>query len=142
MAAPITPPITRFYRHVRREGACLLWSGHAAGRHPRPVFRLTTRQTDPKVYAHRWIYEQVVGPIPEGWEVDHLCQHGLCVDVAHLEAVPPKENQRRQRRAMCRAGLHDLSNPENCRWDTQGRRRGCRRCWLDAAQRRYSKGGQ
>lgn len=103
------------------------------------MFRSTTRQTDSKVYAHRWIYEQIVGPIPEGLEIDHLCRHGLCVDVAHLEPVTPDENKRRARRAFCRSGLHDLSESMNCRWDTQGRRRGCLQCWLDAQERRVQR---
>lgn len=136
MPTPITPAIDRFYRHVRRDGACLIWTGTAAGtRTKRPQFRQTTKSTDTKVYAHRWIYEQVVGPIPEGWEIDHLCQHGMCVDVAHLEAVPPKENQRRQRRDTCLRG-HDLTDPANQHWDSEGRRRGCYEC-LKARQRAY-----
>mgnify|MGYP003563315842 CR=1 FL=1 len=24
------------------------------------------------VYLHRWIWEQVFGPIPDGWEIDHI----------------------------------------------------------------------
>lgn len=135
MAKPITPPIDRFYRHVRREGACLIWTGMTAGRHPRPQFRHTTSSGDPKVYAHRWIYEQLNGPIPDGWEVDHVCKHGLCVDVAHLEAVPPKVNQQRERKSICAQG-HDLTDPPNQHWDSQGRRRGCYEC-LKARQRAY-----
>jgi hypothetical protein len=47
------------------------------------------------VAAHRWIYIWWMGPIAEGLEVDHLCEHKLCVLPLHLEAVTPKENIRR-----------------------------------------------
>lgn len=92
---------------------------------------------DPKVYAHRWIYEQLVGPIPDGWEIDHLCKQRLCVEVTHLEAVSSDENKRRERLVMCTKGLHDLSDPENCVWDKQGRRRGCKMCHRERALASY-----
>lgn len=46
--------------------------------------------------AHRVSYELFVGPIPEGYDVDHLCGQPLCVRPSHLEAVTPSENRRRE----------------------------------------------
>jgi len=46
--------------------------------------------------AHRFIYEQVVGPIPEGMTLDHLCLNHACVNPTHLEPVTRSENSRRQ----------------------------------------------
>lgn len=45
--------------------------------------------------AHRFAHELLVGPIPDGHQVDHLCRVRLCVNPDHLEAVTAEENVRR-----------------------------------------------
>lgn len=37
--------------------------------------------------AHCVLYELLVGPIPEGKELDHLCRNRGCVRPSHLEPV-------------------------------------------------------
>jgi len=49
------------------------------------------------VGAHRVFYQQLVGPIPEGFEVDHiqdddLCGIRHCVNPEHLRAVTHRQN--------------------------------------------------
>lgn len=44
---------------------------------------------------HRYFYEQVIGDIPDGMTLDHLCQTKHCVNPFHMEPVTPGENLRR-----------------------------------------------
>lgn len=49
-----------------------------------------------RIYVvHRYVYELVAGPIPEGLELDHLCFVRNCVNPEHLEPVTGAENRRR-----------------------------------------------
>src|SRR5688500_15244750 len=36
-------------------------------------------------YVHRIMCERFNGPIPAGYQVDHLCRNTRCVNPAHLE---------------------------------------------------------
>lgn len=42
--------------------------------------------------AHRAFYQLMVGPIPKGLELDHLCRVRNCCNPEHLEPVTPREN--------------------------------------------------
>ena len=45
--------------------------------------------------AHRLAYEQTIGPIPAGTQLDHLCGVRNCINPAHLEPVSAAVNARR-----------------------------------------------
>lgn len=45
--------------------------------------------------AHRSVYLQLRGVIPEGLQLDHLCRNKLCVNPDHMEMVSAAENMRR-----------------------------------------------
>ncbi len=47
------------------------------------------------VPLHCAVYKRWVGPIPEGYEVDHKCFNKKCFNPEHLEAVTPSVNQLR-----------------------------------------------
>jgi hypothetical protein len=44
------------------------------------------------VKAHRFAYECLIGEIPEGLTIDHLCRVRHCVNPSHLEPVTMREN--------------------------------------------------
>lgn len=86
-----------------------------------------------KTTVHRVAFMVHVGPIPEGFEIDHLCRNRCCINPAHLEAVSHAENTLRSdnvvgvnaRKTHCHRG-HEFS-PENT-VRLSGNRRECRTC--------------
>lgn len=64
-----------FWEYVdKTAGGCWLWTGnvnHGYGR---------VRRGTHTAYAHRMAYELLVGPIPDGLELDHLCRVRHCVN--------------------------------------------------------------
>jgi hypothetical protein len=89
-----------FWERVDHSGECWMWTGATNTRYP--VFSLGGRGN--MGYAHRYSYELFVGPIPFGYEIDHLCRQPMCVRPDHLEAVTPAENKRRAYTGTCRQG--------------------------------------
>jgi hypothetical protein len=45
--------------------------------------------------THRFVYEQIVGPIAAGLQLDHLCRAHACCNPEHMEPVTNRENGRR-----------------------------------------------
>lgn len=80
--------------------------------------------------AHRLVYELLVGPIPTGLTLDHLCYVKRCVNPNHLEPVTAVENKRRETssRTHCLRG-HELAGA-NLRVNGNGHR-SCKTCLAD-----------
>lgn len=60
--------------------------------------------------VHRVSYRELVGPIPDGHEVDHTCVRRLCWNPDHLQAVTPERNKELQaeRRAAVELAEGDI----------------------------------
>ncbi len=71
---------------------CWVWKYSLDGR---GYGQLWNRKAGQPVRAHRFYYELLVGPIPVGLDLDHLCRVKRCVNPDHLEPVTRAENIRR-----------------------------------------------
>lgn len=67
---------------------CWLWRGALDAQSGYGRIQLGNRTG----YAHRVSYEEHVGAIPPGKQLDHLCRVRSCVNPSHLEPVTPREN--------------------------------------------------
>lgn len=116
--------VERLMRRVRRSDGCWEWQGNLGigGRYG----SIKDEGRDRPV--HRVAYEALVGVVPDGMELDHLCRNTRCVRPDHLEPVSHRENVRRgdgwagvnARKSLCLRG-HPL--PE-----ARGDERTCREC--------------
>lgn len=87
-----------------------------------------------RAMAHRLVYELLVGHIPEGMTLDHLCRIRACVNPLHMEVVTGQENARRSmsapavnaRKTACIHG-HEFT-PENTYVRPDGTGRYCKEC--------------
>lgn len=125
------PALKRFWTKVEKTDECWNWT---ASRNKDGYGQFKVQGSNLSL-AHRFAYEQLVGPIPEGLTIDHLCRNRACVRPAHLEAVPMEENHRRgrpgrfggrQKQPYCKRG-HPMDGPGS---DVRisGTTRNCRIC--------------
>jgi len=86
-------PIDRFLDKIAVEenSECLLWTGSLK---TMGYGKLSIGGRKGKeIFAHRFIYEYAIGPIPDGMQIDHVCYNRGCVNTSHLRIVTPRENK-------------------------------------------------
>lgn len=118
-------------------GPCWVWTGKLNKKS-----HYAQLNTEREKYAHRVSYELLIGPIPDGLELDHLCQNRACVNPAHLEPVTRQVNFLRGnhpnaiaiRTGFCKRG-HPRT-PENLRTNKDGCKV-CRACDREKQRERY-----
>ena len=80
----------KYNTKINKTENCWLWTGTLDDK----GYGIT-RVNNKNSRAHRIIYELLVGKIPDGLQIDHLCRVRNCVNPNHLEPVTQDENKRR-----------------------------------------------
>ena len=135
----------RFWAKVDLAGpnGCWLWTaGHTS--HGYGAFNYRVGTLWKQAYAHRLAYEAVIGPIPPGLQIDHLCRNRACVNPEHLEPVTRKTNLLRgasfsavnARKTHCVRG-HEFSASNT--YMRRSGRRGCRSCRQNDSREGYAR---
>jgi hypothetical protein len=84
-----TSDADRFWSHVDlfADGGHWLWTSHKVKGYGHFTIGRNV------VKAHRWVYEEMVAPIPDGLEIDHICRVRDCVNPDHLRLATRNQNQ-------------------------------------------------
>lgn len=85
--------IDRLPERTERIGECLVWTGANDGREG-GYGRVWIGSKGYTVNAHRWVWEQTNGPVPDGLMVRHKCDNPPCVNIEHLELGTALDNTR------------------------------------------------
>lgn len=131
----------RFFTKVAQRGDCWVWTGAKT-----PCNYGNFGDQGKTWRAHRWSYEYMVGPIPDGLQLDHLCRNRLCVNPAHLDPVPsvvnnnrvPDENRNQPWERCSRGHLLDEANTyvaPKAYSDRTNINRTCKTCRSEAQRR-------
>lgn len=109
---------------------CWLWQG---GKTTAGYGTVRDPDSEETVYVHRASYEAYVGPIPEGYTIDHLCRVHNCYNPAHLEAVTQAENNLRAAviKTHCPKGHPHVGPP------IPGKKRRCAECHRQQERERH-----
>lgn len=125
----------RFWSKVEKTDGCWLWTGsRSTGGYG--YFYLNGRNSP----AHRVAYEMLVGPIPAGLQIDHLCRVRNCVNPAHLEPVTQRENLLRGETVTARSASRTHC-PQGHPYDAENTsvrktgKRDCRTCHREQGRR-------
>lgn len=128
------------FSRIEVTGFCWNWTGNTASGGYGRVWMGN------QVYsAHRLMYEYLVGPIPAGLQIDHLCRNVICVNPDHLEPVTAKVNLSRNfsppamnaQKHYCSNG-HEFTE-SNVYHRPDGTGKHCRQCALAAGARYRAK---
>lgn len=92
----------RFWPKVDKTGECWIWTrAQSYDGYGRLHVRINGKHK--WLLAHRLAYELVVGPVPAGLVIDHLCRVRACVNPAHMRAVTSRENWFEPKSQVCAA---------------------------------------
>jgi hypothetical protein len=139
---PREPIEVRFWRQVDKTPTCWLWTG-TLNRHGYGQFSIPGGK---HILAHRYAYQSLVGPIPEGRVLDHVklrgCTSPACVNPDHLEPVTQAVNVARGKVATathCRHGHPYDEKNTRLRVNDGKHARRCRTCHREDEARRAAR---
>lgn len=136
-------PTERFWRLAIQADGCWGWRNKLSLQGYAALYVGDNRN----VRAHRFAYELLIGAIPLGHELDHLCRNRGCVNPAHLEPVPHHINVWRGqapaavnvRKDQCVNG-HPFDATNTATRIERGReRRRCRACEYESGRRAWER---
>lgn len=98
------------------------------------------RGSDPRRgnLEHRVAWENEVGPIPEGLDVHHACEHRACREIRHLEVLTRQEHADRHRKPHCAYG-HPLNEANVYNPPSRPAMRQCRTCMKRRSSERNAR---
>ena len=138
MSPAYRPAEDRFWEKVtEHENGCWIWT---AALNEDGYGKFNRGRGAGMMRTHCWSYEHLVGPVPEGLVLDHLCRQPACVNPDHLEPVTQQVNVRRGSTwngDRCSRG-HDMSDVY-MRPDRKHRTRRCRKCHAENERQRRAK---
>lgn len=123
--------LEKFLAYTEASKSCWWWTGpknqHGYGLHVHDYVQ---------TYAHRWAWQNFIGPIPDGMTIDHLCTNKVCVNPEHLEVVPIAVNSSRRHgnRVFCPRG-HSMEDSYD-RPDGDGRQ--CSTCISERSRKAWA----
>lgn len=133
----VKPIEERLFAKVDATGICWLWTG---AKNRGGYGAISKGRREGAAVVHRVVWELLVGPIPEGADLDHLCRVRACCNPDHLEPVSRAVNVARgshragaPRRTHCKRG-HAFTAENSIPNGPNGR--ACRICTTEA-KRRY-----
>ncbi len=127
-------PLTHLLENVTKDISTGCWNW-TASRNRYGYGTVSLKAIGGHKLVHVAMHELMVGPVPEGLELDHLCRNRSCCNPDHLEPVTHAENMRRgapywaeRTRSECQRG-HALAGT-NVRTYPNGKRY-CVTCRLE-----------
>jgi hypothetical protein len=130
-------PMTRLLSMTEITDTCWLWHGPKCkdgyGSTSRPV---EGQKQYKSIRAHRYMYELIRGPIPEGKLLHHICAVKECINPSHLMPVSVLEHNRMEPNNLAGANIRKTHCPKGHPYNEQNTRmKQGRRCCIECCRK-------
>lgn len=143
-AIPLPTPavlLARFWAKVDKTTTpdCWLWTGWTD--RGKGKWRPNGDPREKPVHAHRYAYELLIGPIPDGGQLSPTCGRTHCVNPDHREFTTPAERAHKTHPHCAAVSTHCKRNhlwAENLDINDDGYTR-CYQCYRDSIRAAYQR---